>query len=81
MVDKTAPATAGRPSAGSRTASAPIAPIVAVLDTNPEANPAIGNPKRGPSKRTAMYPPALIDIIRITIFQTVRGLTAPNGPR
>ena len=80
-VDSTAPATAGLASAGSCNARAPIAPMVAVLDTNPEARPAIGNPNRGPSRRTAMYPPALMDIIRITIFQMVRGLMAANGPR
>ena len=55
--------------------------MVAVLETKPDAKPATGSPKRAPTSRTAMYPPALIEIIRITIFQMVRGLIAPNGPR
>jgi hypothetical protein len=52
-----------------------------VLDTKPEASPAIGKPKPGPSSRIAIYPPALMDIIRITILQMMRGLMAPYGPR
>lgn len=39
-------------------AAAPIAPIVAVLDTKPEANSAIGRPAYAPSKRIEMCPAA-----------------------
>jgi hypothetical protein len=31
----------------------PIAPMVAVLEMNPEIAPASGNPKRAPKRRTA----------------------------
>jgi hypothetical protein len=50
---------------------------VAVLETNPDASPVIGSPKRGPRSRTAIYLAALIETKRITIFHMMRGLMAP----
>ena len=79
-VDSTAPATAGRSSSGARKARSPMAPMVAMLDTKPDAKPATGRPKRGPSRRSAMWPAAPIDIIRTTMVQMVRGLMASKGP-
>jgi hypothetical protein len=43
-----------------------MALIVAVLEMKPDAKPAIGSPKRAPSRRTATYPAALIAITRMT---------------
>ena len=53
-VESTAPAAAGLRSSPLRVARAPIALMVAMLDTNPEARPASGRPKRAPTMRTAM---------------------------
>ena len=42
--DSTAPATAGFINAGSSFARVPMAPMVALLETKPEARPASGRP-------------------------------------
>ncbi len=42
--DSTAPATAGFINAGSSFARVPMAPMVALLETKPEARPASGSP-------------------------------------
>ena len=52
-VERTAPATAGVSSEGCWRTREPIAPMVAELETKPEAKPASGSPRRGPSMRTA----------------------------
>src|SRR5271165_4890545 len=52
-VEKAAPATAALMLAGSLAARPAIAPIVAVLETKPDARPAMGSPKRAPSARVA----------------------------
>jgi hypothetical protein len=55
--------------------------MVAALDTKPEERPVMGSPIRGPITRSEMYPVALMDIMRIKIFQIVRGFKALKGPR
>ena len=50
-VERGAPAAAAVVEAGSLVERAAIDPIVARLETNPEARPEIGSPKRGPSAR------------------------------
>lgn len=52
--ENTAPDTSGWSSTDDALARAPIAPMVAVLDTKPPASPATGSPARGPSARIAM---------------------------
>jgi hypothetical protein len=55
--------------------------MVAALETKPEVSPVMGRPIRGPITRNEMYPVALMNMIRITIFQIVRGFKALKGPR
>src|SRR5262249_25540809 len=52
-VDSTAPAAAGLSRLGVSFTRLAIAPMVAELETNPEANPDTGRPKRTPIRRTA----------------------------
>ncbi len=53
IVESTAAATAAGRIARLAAAREPIAPMVAVLETKPEASPAIGSPALAPSRRTA----------------------------
>lgn len=76
-----APAIAAAIVAGSRSAWPPIAPMTAVLETNPAARPANGRPARGPSARAAMCPLAPMASTRITTSHSICGLSAAaNGP-
>src|SRR5579871_422340 len=79
-VESTAPATAAGRMSPLSAARSPIEPMVAVLEMNPEARPAIGSPKRAPTVRTAMYPAALMAMMRITSIQMEWGFNESYGP-
>ena len=75
-VESAAPATAAVMMPGFFRTRVPMAPMVAVLEMKPDASPAIGRPKRAPSRRMRMYPAALIAITSMTTIQIERGLSA-----
>ena len=80
-MEKAAPATAAVMLAGSLAARPAIAPIVAVLETKPDARPAMGSPKRAPSARVATCPHAPSAITRMTRNQMLCGFNACRGPK
>ena len=79
-VESVAPAVAAPSNSGALRARAPIAPIVAVLETKPDAKPEMARPPLAPSRRIETCPAAPVAITRMTIIQIVRGLSAPKGP-